>query len=169
VQTTLAQQVPASAREWLGHINWLLLVVIYLGLQRDPVRALLTGALAGVVQDTFSYGRGVGVSGLAFVFAAYAADRIASVIVVDNLIFRFSAVTAGSIVSTAVRLFFYGLLKLELPALASGKSIAATIVFDLIANLIASVPLYLALDRVFKRDAGQRVRRMEARRMKPRL
>jgi hypothetical protein len=89
--------------------------------------------------------------------------------VVDNLIFRFSAVTAGSIVSTAVRLFFYGLLKLELPTLASGKSIAATIVFDLIANLIASVPLYLALDRVFKRDAGQRVRRMEARRMKPRL
>lgn len=163
------QQVPPSAGRWLGHINWLLLVVIYKGLQRDPVRALLTGAAAGIFQDAFSFGRGIGISGLAFVLAAYVADRIATVIMVDNLVFRFAAITAGSIVSTSVHLSFYRLLNLELPVLASGRDIAATIVFDLIANLFGSVLLYIVLDRVFLKSSGQKVRRMEARRLRPRL
>jgi len=168
LQTTLAQQVPISLGQWLGHINWLLLVVIYIGLQRDPVKALVTGAFAGLIHEAFSFGRGFGVNGLAFVLAAYVADRIASVIVVDNLWFRFSAVTAGSVVNTVIRLVFFRLLKLELPVLAGGRSIAATIVFDLIANLIGSILLYLVLDRVFIKDADQRVRRMEARRLRTR-
>lgn len=160
------QLVPVSLGQWLGHINWLLLVVIYVGLQRDSAKALVTGAFAGLFYEAFSFGRGFGVNGLAFVLAAYVADRIASVIVVDNLWFRFSAVAAGSVVNTAVRLLFFRLLKLELPVLAGGRNLAATLVFDLIANLIGSVLLYIALDRVFIKDAGQRVRRMEARRLR---
>jgi len=53
--------------------------------------------------------------------------------------------------NTMIRLAFYGLLKLELPVLASGREVAATIVFDLFANLFASVILYIALDRVFNK------------------
>jgi len=169
LQTTLVQQVPVSAGKWLGHISWLLLVVVYIALQRDPVKALMTGVAAGVIHDAFSMGRGIGVNGLALVLAAYVADRIAAVIMVDNLIFRFLAVTAGSVINSVIRLLFYGLLKLELPALASGREIAATIVFDLFANLFASVLLYIVLDRVFNKGADQKVRRMEARRLRPRL
>ncbi|MGE0127804.1 MAG: rod shape-determining protein MreD [Blastocatellales bacterium] len=169
LQTTLVQQVPVSVGRWLGHINWLLLVVVYIGLRRDPVQALLTGAFAGVFHDAFSLGRVIGVNGLAMVLAAYVADRIAAVIMVDNLIFRFLAVASGSVINTVIRLLFYGLLKLELPTLASGREIAAAIVFDLFANLFVSVLLYIALDRVFNKDAGQKVRRMEARRLRPRL
>jgi rod shape-determining protein MreD len=169
LQTTLAQQAPAPLGRWLGHVSWLLLVVVYIALQRDPVRSLMTAAAAGVIHDAFSMGRGVGVNGLAMVLAAYVADRIASVIMVDNLIFRFLAVTAGSIINTLVRLTFYGLLKLDLPALANGREIAAAIVFDLFANLFASVLLYIVLDRVFNKGFDQRRRRLEARRLRPRL
>lgn len=171
LQTTLAQQVPVSLGRWLGHISWLLLVVVYIALQRDAVRSLMTAAAAGVIHDALSMGRGVGVNGLAMVLAAYFADRIASVIMVDNLIFRFLAVTAGSVINTLVRLGFYSkwALNLELPVLASGREIAATIVFDLFANLFASVLLYIALDRVFNKGIDQRRRRMEARRLRPRL
>jgi rod shape-determining protein MreD len=171
LQTTLAQQVPASLGRWLGHISWLLLVVVYIALQRDAVRSLMTAAAAGVIHDALSMGRGVGVNGLAMVLAAYFADRIASVIMVDNLIFRFLAVTAGSVINTLVRLGFYSkwALNLELPVLASGREIAATIVFDLFANLFASVLLYIVLDRVFNKGIDQRRRRMEARRLRPRL
>jgi rod shape-determining protein MreD len=171
LQTTLAQQVPVSLGRWLGHISWLLLVVIYIALQRDAVRSLMTAAAAGVIHDALSMGRGVGVNGLAMVLAAYVADRIASVIMVDNLIFRFLAVTAGSVINTMVRLGFYSkwALNLELPVLASGREIAATVVFDLFANLFASVLLYIALDRVFNKGIDQRRRRMEARRLRPRL
>ena len=171
LQTTLAQQVPASFGRWLGHISWLLLVVVYMALQRDAVRSLMTAAAAGVIHDALSMGRGVGVNGLAMVLSAYVADRIASVIMVDNLIFRFLAVTAGSVINTMVRLGFYSkwALNLELPVLASGREIAATVVFDLFANLFASVLLYIALDRVFNKGIDQRRRRMEARRLRPRL
>jgi rod shape-determining protein MreD len=171
LQTTLAQQVPVSVGRWLGHISWLLLVVVYIALQRDAVRSLMTAAAAGVLHDALSMGRGVGVNGLAMVLAAYVADRIASVIMVDNLIFRFLAVTAGSVINTMVRLGFYSkwALNLELPVLASGREVAATVVFDLFANLFASVLLYIALDRVFNKDIDQRRRRMEARRLRPRL
>ena len=171
LQTTLAQQVPQSLGLWLGHISWLLLVVVYIALQRDAVRSLMTAAGAGVIHDAFSMGRGIGVNGLAMVLAAYLADRIASVIMVDNLIFRFLAVTAGSVINSLVRLGFYRALNLELPVLASGREMAATIVFDLFANLFASVLLYIALDRVFNKGVGidQRRRRMEARRLRPRL
>ena len=169
LQTTLAQQVSAPVGRWLGHISWLLLVVIYIALQRDPVKSLMTAAAAGIIHDAFSGGRGIGVNGLAMVIAAYVADRIASVIMVDNLIFRFLAVTAGSVINTLIRLAFYGLLKLDLPVLASGRDVAATVVFDLFANLFASVLLYIALDRVFNKGIDQRRRRMEARRLRPRL
>jgi rod shape-determining protein MreD len=167
LQTTLVQQVPISVGRSLGHINWLLLVVIYLGLQRDPVKALLTGVAAGIFQDAFSFGRGIGISGLAFVLAAYVADRIATVIMVDNLIFRFAAVAAGSLVSSAIHLVFYRLLNLDLPAWSSGphsSGLAATVVFDLIANLIGFVLLNIALDRVLQKASGQKIRRIEARR-----
>ena len=50
-----------------------------------------------------------------------------------------------------IRFAFYGLLKLELPVLASGREVAATIVFDLFVNLFASVLLYITLDRVFNK------------------
>ena len=171
LQTTLAQQVPVSLGRWLGHISWLLLVVVYIALQRDAVRSLMTAAAAGVIHDAFSMGRGVGVNGLAMVLAAYVADRIASVVMVDNLIFRFLAVTAGSVINTLVRLGFYRALNLELPVLAGGREMAAAVVFDLFANLFASVLLYIALDRVFNKGVGidQRRRRMEARRLRPRL
>jgi rod shape-determining protein MreD len=171
LQTTLAQQVPVPLGRWLGHISWLLLVVVYIALQRDAVRSLMTAAAAGVIHDALSMGRGVGVNGLAMVLSAYVADRIASVIMVDNLIFRFLAVTAGSVINTMVRLGFYSkwALNLELPVLASGREIAATVVFDLFANLFASVLLYIALDRVFNKGIDQRRRRMEARRLRPRL
>src|SRR5262249_17375033 len=131
----------------------------------------MTGAAAGIIHDAFSMGRGVGVNGLALVLAAYVADRIAAVIMIDNLIFRFLAVAAGSVINTLIRLLFYSryALNLELPTLASGRDIAAMVVFDLVANLFASVLLYIALDRVFNKDAGQKVRRMEARRLRPRL
>jgi rod shape-determining protein MreD len=171
LQTTLAQQVPVSLGRWLGHISWLLLVVVYIALQRNAVRSLMTAAAAGVIHDAFSMGRGVGVNGLAMVLAAYVADRIATVIMVDNLIFRFLAVTAGSVINTLVRLGFYRTLNLDLPVLASGREMAATVFFDLFANLFASVLLYIALDRVFNKGVGidQRRRRMEARRLRPRL
>lgn len=171
IQTALPQLVPVALGQWLGHVDWLLLIVIYVCLQRNPAQALITAGAAGLIQDFLSLSSEValGVSGLAYVLAAYVADRIVSVIVADNLLVRVATVAAGSVVSLLVRITFYRLLKFKLPALAGGQDIAAAIVFGLFANLIVSILLYLLLDRFFSRNAALRSRRTEARRIRTRL
>lgn len=171
IQTALPQLVPVALRQWLGHVDWLLLVVVYVCLQRNPPQALITAAAAGLIQDLFSLSSEValGVSGLAYVLAAYVADRIVSVIIADNMLVRFATVAAGSAINILVRVSFYRLLKFKLPVLAGGREIAAALVFGLFANLIVSVLLYLLLDRFFSRNAALRMRRSEARRIRSRL
>ncbi len=171
-QTTLVRLAPDAIGQWLAYIDWLLVVVVYVCLGRDPVQALLTAVAAGLLYDAFSRGsaNGVetafGVSGFAYVLSAYVADRIVSVIVADNLLVRFATVASASLVNTLVRYSFYKLLKFKLPVLIGGKGLAAAVVFGLVTNLIAAILLYLFLDRFFSKDSALRVRRSEARRGK---
>lgn len=164
VQTTLVQLVPRTIGSMLGYIDWMLLVTVYVSLQREPFRGMMTGLFSGVLHDLFSGIRAMGVSGLGYIVSAFITHSIVSIIVVDNLLVRFMVVAASSAVNTSIRLLFYGLLDIQLPVLAGGGTIASAIVFSLIANLIASVILYLFLDRLFSKNAGLRLRRSEARR-----
>ncbi|MBS1786570.1 MAG: rod shape-determining protein MreD [Acidobacteria bacterium] len=171
-QTTVVGLVPEAIGQWLGYIDWLLIVVVYVCLGRDPVQALLTAVAAGILYDVFSRGMAngvetaVGVSGFSYVLAAYVADRIVSIIVADNLLVRFATVASASLVNTLTRYAFYKLLKFKLPVLTGGKGLAAAIVFGLVTNLIAATLLYLFFDRIFNKNSALRVRRSEARRGK---
>jgi len=111
----------------------------------------------------------IGVSGFAYVLAAYVADRIVSVIVADNMLIRFATVASASVVSTLTRYGFYKLLKFKLSVLADGEGLAAFVVFGLVTNLIASALLYILLDRFFDKNSASRLRRSEARRIKARF
>ncbi len=133
----------------------------------------MTAVIAGVIYDAFSrvqdlnVAQAVGVSGFAYLLAAYVADRIVSVIVADNMLIRFATVASASVVNTLIRYGFYKLLKL--PMLANGESVAALVVFGLVTNLIASALLYILLDRLFNKNSASRLRRSEARRIKARF
>lgn len=171
-QTTLVGLAPNAIGQWLAYVDWLLIVVVYVCLGRDPVQALVTAVLAGVLHDAFSRApadgvmTAVGVSGFAYVLAAYAADRIVSVIVADNLLVRFATVASASLINTLTKVAFYKLLKFKLPVLIGGKGIAAAIVFGLVTNLIAAALIYFVLDRVFNKNSALKIRRSEARRGK---
>ncbi|MFM8393627.1 MAG: rod shape-determining protein MreD, partial [Acidobacteriota bacterium] len=164
MQTTLVRLVPEWLGQWLGHVDWLLLVTVYAGLQRNPVRAMLTGMAAGIIYDSLTGANMAGVSGFSYILAAYVTHSITALIIVDNLLVRFIAVTASTLINTSVRLIFYALLKLTFPALAGGKRVAAIFIFALLAHLIASTLLYIVMDRIFLRGDNLRRRREEARR-----
>lgn len=174
-QTTLIRLLPDTLGRWIGHIDWLLLVIVYVCLQRNPMRALVTAVVAGLAHDAFSrvqapgVAQAIGVSGFAYVLAAYVADRIVSVIVADNMLVRFATVASASAVNTLVCYTFYKLLKFKLTVLAGGEGIASAVVFGLVTNLIASALLYILLDRFFNKGSAARVRRGEARRIKARF
>ncbi len=163
-QTSLVQMSPAWLARLLGYIDWLLLITVYIGLQRDPIRAMVTGASAGLIHDLLSGGAGMGISGISYVLAAYVTWSVTSLIVVDNLLVRFVTVATSSLLNTSVRLIFYALLGVSLPVLDSGRMVAANYVFTLLVHLIASTLLYILLDRIFLRGDALRRRRTEARR-----
>lgn len=163
-QTSLMQIAPGWLSKWVGSIDWLLLVTVYIGLQREPLRAMITGAVAGLINDALSGGVGMGVSGISYVLAAYVTWSITSLIIVDSLVVRFVTVATSSLVNTSVRLIFYALLGISLPVFESGRMIAADYVFTLLVHLIASTILYIILDRIFLRGDVIRRRRSDARR-----
>ncbi len=164
LQTTLVHVAPDWLARWLGYIDWLMLVTVYIALQRNPLQGMLTGAVAGAIHDAQSGMPAFGVAGLAYVAAAYVTYSITALVVVDNLLVRYVAVAASSLLNTGIRLVFYALLGLSLPDLAGGKTITANFVFTLLIHLIASTLLYILLDRIFLKGDDLRRRRTLARR-----
>lgn len=164
LQTTLVRLVPPWLGEWLGYVDWLLLVTVYVALQRNPIRAMLTGLGAGIVHDALTGANMAGVSGLSYILVAYVTHTVSTLVLVDSLTVRFIAVTLSSLLSASVRLIFYLVLKISLPDLAGGQRIAAYYVFTILVHLIASTLLYILLDRVFMKGDTLRRRREEARR-----
>src|SRR5262249_16639978 len=138
--------------------------------QRNPVRALLTAMFAGVMLDAFSrvqapgVAQAVGVSGFAYVLAAYVADRIVSVIVADNMLVRFATVASASVVNTLTPHTFF-----NLHVRRGVEGFAAALVFGLVHTLIVPVLFYILLNRLFNKTSAARVRRGEARRIKARF
>ena len=147
----------------LRYIDWLLLVVVYLALQqRKHTVALLTATVAGLLKDASSGSGVMAVSGIAYLFAAFVADRIASVIVLDNLAIRFGTVAAASLINTVLQLIAYQILHFPLAPLIGQESLLAVIVLSLLANLFASVLVFYLMDRVFKAATGLGLRRTQA-------
>lgn len=157
-QTTLVQYVSTGLR----HIDWPLLVVVYISLQRDPAQALLTATAAGLLKDAATGGQALGVSGIAYLLAAYLGDRVSAIIMVDNLLVRIGAVAAASIINIIAQLISYQILKFEITPLTGQDSVLATIIFALIANLSMAILFYRVLDRIFVSRSKQSLRRTEA-------
>ena len=159
LQVTLVQQVSQGLR----HIDWLLLVVVYVGLhQRNHLLALWTATLAGIMKDVSSGGPVFAISGIAYLLAAYLADRVSAVIVLTNVLVRIGTVAAASLINIVIQLIGYQLLHLPLTPLTGQENVLATIVLSLIGNLLASILLYTLLDFFFQATTGQGLRRLEA-------
>ena len=159
LQVTLVQHVSQGLR----HIDWLLLVVVYIALQqRNHLVALWTATLAGILKDASSGGPVFALSGIAYLFAAYLADRISALIVLSNLPVRIGTVAAASLANLIIQLVGYQLLHLPLTPLTGQENLLAVLVLSVIGNLLASILLFALLDFFFLATTGQGVRRLEA-------
>lgn len=155
-----AQTSLKNIHPWLGYIDWLLLIVVYVGLLRDPVVALLTATAAGMVYDFSTGAPAVGVSGIAYLLAAYIAYWVSSNFFVEGMLVRLATVAGASVVSAVTRLFFYKVvLSYSLPA-----SAALELVWGPTLDLVLSFLVFAALDQVFNfgRGGRGRARRAEA-------
>lgn len=160
LQTSL-KNIHPKLGPWLGNIDWLLLVTVYVGLMRDPIVALLTATAAGLIYDFSTGANAFGVGGIAYLLAGYIAYWISANFFVEGVLIRSATVAGASAICVVTRLFFYKVvLSYSLPA--SG---ALELIWGPTLNLILSLVVFSAFDQIFNfgRGGGRgRARRAEA-------
>jgi rod shape-determining protein MreD len=146
----------------LSYIDFPLIVVVYIALQRDAWRALLVGTLAGIIVDASSGGL-IGAGGFSKTLTAYIIYFAATKVNLENPLVRIPVLAAATVLDSTVYVFWHRLLGYP-PILP----LMQTISYRLIATTVAGTLVLYMLDSVIAdRSAQQRqfaTRRRVARR-----
>ena len=142
LQTTLGRFVPN------GHLalDLVLVVVVYAALTSGPVTGLLTGTLAGLVQDALSTGV-IGMGGLAKTIVGFLAGIVGTQFIVAQLPSRALVFAAATVLHAAVFIGTYQVLGLRdfgapytaVLEQALGNALVGVVAFQLVERLPGAV------------------------------
>jgi len=104
----LLQVTLRNVWEPLAFIDFPLIIVVYAALQRNSIKAILFGTIAGIVTDALSGGL-LGVNGFAKTLVAYIVSEVARRVYMDNLILRIPVLAGACLLNSIV---YYGLHRL---------------------------------------------------------
>ena len=146
----------------LSYVDFPLIVVVYIALQRDAWQALLVGTLAGLIVDAASGGL-VGAGGFSKTLTAYVIYFAATRVNLENPLLRIPVLGAATLMDASIYVFWHRLL--GYPPLVP---LMQTLSYKLIATTIAGTLVVYMLDSVVTERASQRrqfaTRRKTARR-----
>ena len=146
----------------LSYIDFPLVVVVYIALQRDAWQALVVGTLAGLIIDAASGGL-IGAGGFSKTLTAYVIYFAATRINLENPLLRIPVLAAGSILDSAIYVFWHRVL-----GSPPGVPLMQTMSYKLIATtVVGTLALYLIDALVAERNSQRRqfaTRRRVARR-----
>lgn len=138
LQTTLARFV---ARGTVA-VDFAFVVVVYVALSSGPVTGLLTGALAGLVQDALASGV-IGIGGLAKTVVGFLAGIIGTQFIVAQPLPRFVVFFGATVLHAAIFMGLYVLLDLRhfgtpyaaIAGQATGNAVVGVVAFQLVELL----------------------------------
>src|SRR5262247_3662392 len=90
----------------LSYIDFPLIVVVYIALQRDAWQALLVGTIAGLAVDAASGGL-LGAGGFSKTLTAYVVYFAATRINLENALLRIPVLAAATLLDSAVYVFWH--------------------------------------------------------------
>jgi rod shape-determining protein MreD len=138
LQTTLDRFLERG----VGGVDLVLVAVVYVALTIGPVGGLLTGSLAGLVQDSFGMGP-VGIGGLAKCIVGFFTGVFGQQFIVTSALPRLVMFAAATVVHSAVFMGLYAALGLRSfpPWTAIGSQALANAVVGVVAfAVIEAVP-----------------------------
>jgi len=147
-----------NVAEPLAFIDFPLIIVVYAALQRNSIRAILFGTIAGLAVDALSGGL-LGANGFTKTIIAFGVSEIARRVYLDNLLLRIPVIAGASVLNG---LIYFGMHKL-LGQAPSGDLLVVG-AYSLIGTTIAGTLIYLMLDSM----SGDKVRRKKGDMFKPR-
>lgn len=134
----------------LSYIDFPLVVVVYIALQRDAWKALLVGTLAGLIVDAGSGGL-VGAGGFSKTLTAYIIYFAATRVNLENPLLRIPVLAAASILDSAIYVFWHRVLNYP-----PSVPVMQTMSYKLIATTIVGTLALYMLDAIVAERSAQR-------------
>lgn len=149
----LLQWTLRNVAEPLAYIDLPLIIVVYAALQRNSIRALIFGTVAGIAVDALSGGL-LGASGFSKTLVAYGVSEIARRVYLDNILLRIPIIAGACLLDDAV---YYGLHRLfgQPPA----GDVLVTGAYSLIGTTVVGTLIYLMLQSMSGEKGIRRKRR----------
>lgn len=149
-----------------AYVDLPLIIVVYAALQRNSIKAIFFGTIAGISVDALSGGL-LGANGFSKTLIAYIVSEIARRVYLDNLLLRIPVIAGACLLDDLV---YYGMHKLLGQEL--GSQLFVLIAYTLIGTTIAGTFIYLFLDSITSQSLRRRKRdlfspRRETRRRNP--
>lgn len=145
LQTYLGRLWPA-----LGYIDLPLIIVVYFALQRNAVRAVIIGTLAGLATDALSVNL-LGANGFSKTLTAFTIASLSTQVMLDNPLARIPVLAGAAMLDAGVYFLLHYLLGQRLSA-----PFAETVAYKLIWTTIVGTIVIYGLDELFSERARQR-------------
>lgn len=134
----------------LAYIDFPLIVVVYIALQREAWQALVVATLAGLIVDARGGGL-IGAGGFSKTLTAYVIFFAATKVNLENPLLRIPVLAAASVLDSAIYVFWHRLL-----GYAPGVPFVQTISYKLIATTVVGTLVLYMLDSVMSGESTQR-------------
>ncbi|MGH9948115.1 MAG: rod shape-determining protein MreD [Pyrinomonadaceae bacterium] len=136
----LAQWTLRNVAEPFAYIDFPLIIIVYAALQRDAIKAVLFGAIAGLAVDALSGGL-LGANGFSKTLVAFMVSELARRVYMDNLLLRIPVIAGATLLNGMV---YYGLHRLL--GQEPNVPVVVTAAYSIIGTTIAGTAIYLFLD-----------------------
>lgn len=134
----------------LAYIDFPLIVVVYIALQREAWQALVVGTLAGLIVDARSGGL-IGAGGFSKTLTAYIIFFAATKVNLENPLLRIPVLAAATVLDSAIYVFWHRVL-----GYAPGVPFVQTLSYRLIATTVVGTLVLYVLDSVKSGESAQR-------------
>lgn len=140
-----------AAWQPLSYVDLPLVVVVYFGLQRNALQALIIGASVGLATDALGSGGLLGAGGFSKTLVAFVVSSIATRMMLDNPLVRIPVLAGAALLDAAVYVLLHRMLG-QPPHVPFVEMTA----FKVIGTTIFGTIILYMLERFFSERARQR-------------
>lgn len=148
----LLQWTLRNVAEPLAFINFPLIIVVYAALQRNSIRAIIFGTVAGLAVDALSGGL-MGSSGFTMTVVAFIVSEIARRVYLDNVLLRIPVILGACLLHLAM---YYWLHRLFGQTPAGDVIVSGS--YALIGTTISGTLIYMMFDALTRNQFRRKKR-----------
>lgn len=150
IVAVMLQWTLRNVAEPFAYVDFPLIVVVYAALQRDAIKAIFFGTVAGLAVDALSGGL-LGANAFTKTLLAFIVSELARRVYMDNLLLRIPVIAGACLLDDMI---YYWLHRLF--GQAPSGDVFVTVAYSLIGTTIAGTVVFIILDYFLSEKARSR-------------